>query len=284
MAVKIVTDSSSDISAEVAEKLGITVVPLYVRFGEEIFRERVTMSDDEFYRRLINGPIHPVTIQPGPNDFKEAYEKIADDADAILSIHISSKLSGTYNSAVQAKDLVQFQCPIEVIDSRLVTVALGLVVIAAAKAAQEGKSLEELVEITKQAMADTHPLCLLDTLKYLQIGGRIGKAKAMLGTVLNVKPMITIKDGEVVPAGQVRSRTKGLEILFNHTKSALRIDDLAIGYNTTLDDAIAFGQRLSTLPGSPKAMIFRLGTTLGVHVGPGTLIVAIRGKMPEAEK
>jgi DegV family protein with EDD domain len=282
MVVKVVTDSASDISAELAEKLDITIVPLYVHFGTEDFRERVTMTDDEFYSRLLGGKVHPKTSEPNIQDFLEAYNKVCTGTDAIVSIHISSKLSGTYNSAFQAKNKFIEDgktCPVEVIDSKLVTVAQGLVVIAAAKAAKEGKPLDEVLRITNDAIENTQPLCLLDTLKYLQLGGRIGKAKALLGNILNVKPVITLKEGEVVPSGQVRSRSKGLEQLFNFVYGASLVKDIAIGYSTTPDDAIALSQRLGALPDKPKAMIFRLGTTLGVHTGPGTIIVAFLDKI-----
>jgi DegV family protein with EDD domain len=289
MAIKIVTDSASDISAEIAEKLGITIVPLYVRFGKEEFRERVTITDEEFYKRLIEGSVHPQTSEPNMQDFLNAYKSIYKGADAIVSIHISAKLSGTYNSAVQAKNALisseqtEKLCPIEVVDSLLVTVPQGLAVIAAAKAAKQGKSLEQVLAAAKEAIDNAQPLCLLDTLKYLQLGGRIGKAKALLGNILNVKPLITIRGGEVLPSGQARSRAKGLDMLFGFVKNAVRVDDLAIGYCTTLDDAIALSQRLSTLPNVPKAMLFRMGTTLGVHTGPGTIIVSFTGKLADQQ-
>ncbi|GAI42769.1 unnamed protein product, partial [marine sediment metagenome] len=121
--IKIVTDSSADLPAEVAEELGITIVPLYVRFGNEVYRERVSITDDEFYDKLLHGPVHPVTIQPSPQDFAEAYRNLS-EADGIVSIHLSSKLSGTYNSALRGKEMVEKGCPIEVIDSQLLTAAL----------------------------------------------------------------------------------------------------------------------------------------------------------------
>ena len=283
MNIKVVTDSSSDLSPDFAEALGIVVVPLYVRFGEEIYRERVTISDEEFYQKLLEGTVHPVTIQPSPSDFSEVYQKIAREADGIISIHLSSKLSGTVNSALLAKDVVRTDCPIEVVDSRTVSVALGLITIAISRAARQGNELQQVLEIAKDAIENTHSLCLLDTLKYLELGGRIGKAKALLGTMLNIKSLITVKDGEVVSSGQVRSRTEGMEQLVDFVKDAATVKDLAIGYSTTIDDAISLIQRLYSPRAKPKAMLFRLGTTIGAHTGPGTLIVSFRGKLA-AEK
>jgi DegV family protein with EDD domain len=278
MTVKIVTDSSADLPAELVQELGITVVPLYVRFGEEVYREQVDISLDEFYRRLEHDPIHPVTIQPSPQDFVNAYQKLSQEADGIVSVHISSKLSGTCNSALQGKEMIEKGCPIEVVDSQIVTVGLGLICIAAAKMAKAGENLTSVVEEVKQMVPSIQLLGLLDTLKYLALGGRIGRAKALLGSVLNVKPMVTLKEGEVVPAGQVRSRSKGIERLFSFAESASDIDDLAVAYNTTPDEAQALAERLGSIFTKEKIKIVRLGTTLGVHMGPGALAVGFRKK------
>ena len=280
MTVKIVTDSSCDLPAELVQELGITVVPLYVRFGEEVYREQVDISLDEFYQRLEHGSIHPVTIQPSPQDFINVYQKLSQEADGIVSIHISNKLSGTCNSALQGKEMVEEGCPIEVVDSQIITVGLGLICMAAAKMAKAGQGLQEVVEEVKQMVPNIHLLALLDTLKYLQKGGRIGKAKALLGSVLNVKPLITLKEGEVVPAGQVRSRSKGIERLFSFVESASNIDDLAIAYNTTPDEAQALAERLGSIFTKEAVKVVRLGTTLGVHMGPGGLAVGLREKKP----
>jgi len=278
MPVKIVTDSSADLPAELVQELGITVVPLYVRFGEEVYREQVDISLDEFYQKLEHGHIHPVTIQPSPQDFATAYQEVAPGADGIVSIHISSKLSGTFNSALQGKAMIEKDCPIEVIDSQSVTVGLGLICIAAATMAKAGESLSSVVKEVKQIIPDIHLLNLLDTLKYLALGGRIGKAKALLGSILNVKPLITLKEGEVVPAGQVRSRSKGIERLFDFVESAPNIEDLAVAYNTTPDEAQALAKRLGSIFTKETIKVARLGTTLGVHMGPGSLAIGFRGK------
>ncbi len=278
MSVKIVTDSSCDLPDELVQELGITVVPLYVRFGEEVYREQADISLDEFYQRLEHGPIHPVTIQPSPQDFTTAYQRLSQKADGIVSIHISSKLSGTCNSALQGREMVEEGCPIEVIDSQIITVGLGLICIAAAKMAKAGESLLSVVEEVKQMIPNIHLLGLLDTLKYLALGGRIGKAKALLGSVLNVKPLITLKEGEVVPSGQVRSRSKGIARLFNFAESTSNIDDLAVAYNTTPDEAQALAERLGSIFTKEKVKVVRLGTTLGVHMGPGGLVVGLKEK------
>ena len=280
MTVKIVTDSSADLPAQLVQELGITVVPLYVRFGKETYRERVDISEDEFYQRLQHDPIHPNTIQPSPQDFADVYQKLSAKADGIVSIHISAKLSGTCNSALQGKEMIEKKCPVEVVDSQLTTMGLGLIAMAAAKMAKAGEDLPSVVEEVKRIIPTIHVLGLFDTLKYLALGGRIGKAKALLGSILNVKPIITLKDGEVLPAGQVRTRSKGIERLIDFVKSTANIQDLAVLHNTTPDEAQTLAERIGSIFAKEQIVIARLGTTLGVHGGPGLLFVALREKKP----
>ena len=280
MAVKIVTDSSADLPSELAQELGITVVSLYVRFGEEVYRERVDISEDEFYQKLLEGTVHPVTIQPSPQDFADVYQKLSQEADGIVSIHISGKLSGTCNSALMAKEMIEKGCPIEVVDSEAVTMGMGFLAIVAAQMAKAGESLDKVVEEVKQTIPNIRVLGLLDTLEYLLLGGRIGKAKALLGSILNVKPMITLKDGEVLPAGQARTRTKGIQRLFDFVKDASNIQDLAILYSTTPDEAQTLVERVDPIFTKERIKLARLGTTLGVHGGPGFLAVAFRQEKP----
>jgi DegV family protein with EDD domain len=276
MAVRIVTDSTADLPRQLVKELGITVAPVYVRFGEEVYLDGVDMSEDEFYQRLEKTTVHPSTVQPGPQDFLEIYRKLSKDADGIISIHVSAKLSGTCNSALMAKDMLDTKCPVEVVDSKMTTMGLGLLVILAATSAKGGESMGKIVKEVKKTIPKIHLLCLFDTLKYLLLGGRIGKAKALLGSILNVKPMITLKDGEVVPAGQARTRAKGIDKLFEFTQNAKKIQDLAVVHSTTPDEAKSLAERLHPIFDREKIKIARVGPSLGVHVGPGALIVVIR--------
>ena len=276
MAVKVVTDSGCDLPEDLVKELGVIVVPLYVRFGEKVYRDRVDISDDEFYQRLQNDPVHPNTTQPTPQDFAQVYQKIAGDADGIVSVHISGKLSGTCNSALQGKEMIKVGCPIEVVDSQTLTMNQGQIAMVAAKAAKAGKGLPEVVKAAKQAVPKVSLLALLDTLRYLLLGGRIGKAKALMGSVLNVKPILTIKDGEVVPAGQVRTRAKGVGKLFEFAKNAADIQDLSVVYNTTPDEADALADRIGEVFDRKRIKLARVGPVLGVHMGPGALLVNLR--------
>ena len=278
MTIKIVTDSTADIPSALAKELGITVVPLYVRFGDETYRDRVDITEDEFYQRLMNDPIHPSTSQPTPQDFVNVYRESSQQADGIVSIHISSKLSGTCNSALQAKELVATECPVEVVDSEMVSMGLGLIAIEAATIANSGKDLQQVVEEVKQLISSTHVWALFDTLKYLALGGRIGKAKALLGSILNIKPVLLVKDGEMAPAGQVRTRAKGIGVLCDLVNKVIDIQDLAIVHSTTPDEAQALADRIGAMFDKDRIRLARLGPALGVHAGPGALVVALRGK------
>ena len=152
MAVKIVTDSGSDLPADIARELEITVVPVYIYFGEEAYRDWADIGPDELYKRLVEGPVHPTTTQPMPVDFTNVYKELSKDADAIISVHLPAPLSGTYDSALQGKEMANVRCPVEVVDSFSLSMGLGLVAMAAARVAQAGGSLSEVMEETRKAI------------------------------------------------------------------------------------------------------------------------------------
>jgi len=193
MAVKIVTDSLSDITADIAQPLGITIVPLTVLFGHESFIDRVTITTDEFYRRLTEGTTWPTTTQPTPAAFADVYNKLAEETNEILVVTLSTKLSGTYQSAVNATNMIKKKnVRVEVIDSRNTAMALGLLAIYASKLAAGGASFEQVVQSIRERIPRVHPLMYFETLKYLAKGGRIGKAQGLLGSLLSIKPIITL--------------------------------------------------------------------------------------------
>ena len=279
MNIKIVTDSTADLPPRLVEELGITVVPAYVHFGNEAYRDRVDISEDEFYQRLLSDPVHPSTEPPTPQDFADVYQKLSQEADGILSIHISGKLSATCNSALRGKELLEAEFPIEVIDSQSVTMGLGLLVIAANNTANSEKNLPQLAEKVKRIIPNIHLLGILDTLKYLALGGRISNAKALLGSVLAMKPILAMKYGELEPAGRFRKRADGIDRLFDFVKNATDIQDLAIVYSTTPDEAQTLAERMGSIFTKKHIRLARLGPVLGVHGGPGILFVAFRGRV-----
>ena len=280
MAVKIVTDSLSDITSDIAQELGITVVPLTVSFGKESFLDRVTMTTDEFYYKLTHDPNWPRTTQPPPGDFVDVYNKVAEETDEILVITLSSKLSGTYESVLSAKSLVKKECRIEVIDSLTVAMGLGLIVIVAAKAAQAGANLDEVADLVRRAMPRSHLIAYFDTLKYLAKGGRIGKAQGLLGAMLSVKPILNVKDGEMSPVTRLRSKAAGMDYLCNFVASFSHIEELAVEHATTPDVADELVERFGSY--FPKERIYRstISPVVGTHAGPGAIAVTVL----EAEK
>ena len=271
MTVRIVTDSTSDLPPETARELGITVVPLNVHFGDLRYQDSVDIGPDEFYRKLAQGPILPTTSQPSPGDVIEVYRKLGGEAGDIISIHVSAKLSGTYNSAMLAVRELEAGPRIEVIDSRLVSAALGVVVIVAAKAAQLGKGLEEVKALIHRTIPKVQILALIDTLEYLHRGGRIGKAQELLGSILKMKPMITIKDGEVYPAGRVRTRAKAIDRLVEVLTTFTNIEELCIVHSTSHEDAEKLADRAASVFPRERIYITQFGPVVGVYVGPGSL-------------
>ncbi len=279
MSVRVVTDSTSDLPSQVAEELGITVVPVYLRFGDKVYRDGVDISHDEFYQKLVKSPVHPSTSQPPPLDFGNVYSKLSKETDEVVSIHLSSKTSGTYESALRGREMVGSGCRIEVIDSFLVSMGLGLIMMAAARLAKAGESLQAVMDEIRQAILQIRMFGVFDTLKYLLLGGRISRARALAGALLNVKPLLTMRDGELVQAGLARTRGKGMERLFDFAKNALNIQELAIVHNTTPDEASSLRKRIASIVDESRIHIARLGPALGVHGGPGTLLLALREKV-----
>ena len=275
MTVKIITDSTSDITSDMAKELGVTVVPLTVSFGHESFLDRLEITTDEFYRRLTSEDILPKTTQPPPGAFVDVYNKLAEETDEILVIVISGKLSGTYQSAINAKGMVKGKCRIEVIDSLSVAMGLGLIVIAAAKVAQAGAKLDEVIDAVKKRIPRSHPVMAFDTLKYLAKGGRIGKAQGLLGAMLSIKPILTVKDGEMAPLKRVRSRAAGEDYLYNFVAGFSNIEELAVEHATTPDESDELVERLSSF--YPKERIYRstISPVLGTYAGPNVLTVTV---------
>jgi DegV family protein with EDD domain len=280
MTVRIITDSTADLPPQVAKELGITVVPVYLRFGEKVYRDGVDMGHDEFYRKLAEGSVQPATSQPTPADFAAAYKKLSKESDEMVSIHVTGKLSGTCNSALQgSRELVESGCRIEVMDSLSTSMGLGLVAMAAARSAGAGESLQAVRDEVREVIPRIRLFGVFDTLKYLVRSGRLGKAKALLGSVLNVKPLLTMRDGELMPAGMARTRSKGVDRLFELLKNALNIQELAIVHSTTPDEAGSLKERIASVFERKGIHISRLGPALGVHGGPGALILALREKV-----
>ncbi len=277
MTVKIVTDSVSDLPPQVAQELGITIVPLHVRFGTEVYRDGVELTADEFFDRLVDSKILPVTSVPSPGDFAETYDKLAEETDEILVITVTSRLSGTHEVALQSIGLMKKKCRVEVLDSQQAVMAQGFIAITVARAAQAGASFDEVLDIAQRNISRVDMRAAFDTLEYLKRGGRIGKAQAFLGSALKINPIIGLKDGEVFPAGRERSRAKAIDHLYNFAMSYSHIEELAVEYATALDETEMLVERLGSK--FPKERIYRSRATpvIGTHTGPSLLIVSVLG-------
>lgn len=274
MAVKVVTDSTADLPQQIIDDLDLTVVPLTVLFGEETYKEGVEISREDFFARLTNGVVHPRTSQPSIGDFVDVYKKLSGEGHEIVSVHISEKLSGTMNSARLAAAEVP-DAKIEIVDTELAALALGLVAKATGEAAKEGKSLEEVAAVARDAAAKTNVYFVLDTLEYLQKGGRIGKAAALIGGLLSLKPILTVVDGEVHPHTKVRTLSKAVAKLGEITVDGGPYAETGIIHE-------AHGAAVDTLLDQMKGLTDKpiidgkIGAVIGVYTGPGVIGVALR--------
>lgn len=273
--VRIITDSTSDLPTQIVDELGIKVVPLYVSFGEETYRDGIDLTTMNFYQKLVKSKVLPKTSIPSPKDFVNVYDKLAEETDEILVITISSKLSGTYEAALKAKELRKSKVRIEILDSLTAIVGLGLVTIAAAKAAQTGTKLDDLIKITRNNFEKVDFRIGFDTLEYLKKGGRIGTAKAFLGSMLKLNPVLTIKNGTTEAVTQLRSRSKMIDYLCDFATSFPEVSEIAIEDANTPEEVASLRERLSFIYPQHRIYHMKVGPVIGTHVGPRVLGIGI---------
>ena len=283
MSIKIITDTSADLPASLAEQHNIEIIPINVMFGNETYKDGVTISGEEFnHKMFVEGQI-PQTSQPSPADFLNIYEKLIEAGHSILSIHVSSKLSGTCNSAEQAADSFSMspEQGIKVVDSLKGSVPITLGVLATAEhlANNPDISLEDLASYAETTLRRTTVYVALNTLEYLQRGGRIGKASALLGTMLRIKPILSLEDGEVVPIAKCRSLNQSLEKMSSLIAEQGKLTSAALIYNTDPETKDAFkSQLIAAYPGL-ELVETTFGPSIGSYVGPNAIGVAT---LPEA--
>ena len=274
--VCVITDSTADIPYEIAKEYQINIVPNYVRFGEKVYRDGVDLTSSQFYEKLRDSNLVPSTSQPSPDDFLKVFSEAADNSAGIVSIHISSKISGTYNSALLAKHLLPNKFPIEVIDSRFNSAGLALTVLTAAKSAMEGKDIRAIIRESLKAISEIKMFGMFSTTKYLARSGRVNKAIAVAGNFLNVKPLMTFRDGEIIRAGFVRTVPQGINRIVRFIESKMPISELMIVHSEVPEQAEQLKTMAARYIDSNRVIVGQLGATLGVHGGPGVLIVAVR--------
>lgn len=277
MAIRVVTDSASDLTPELAARWNITVVPCYVIIGDRSYKDGVDLSADEFYSQLTSNSRLPTTTQPSAADFQAVYQDLLSHGHRVLSIHVSGKLSGTLNSAQQARTALgeEAAANVEIVDSELASVPLALLVASAAESAEGSDSLQEMGQKARQAAAAIDCFFVPDTLDYLQRGGRIGKASAFLGSVLSVKPILTVRNGEVHPLERTRNLDRAINRMAELARGQAPVRQLAVMYSTKREQADALRNNLSGLLAGEDIVIARFGPTLGTYLGPAAVGVAL---------
>ena len=274
MPVRIVTDSTCDLPPSVTAELGIIVVPLSVIFGDEApLRDGVDITPSQFYERLATSSRVPKTSQPSVEAFRAVYEAAGAAGEEVVSIHVSSRLSGTLNAASIAREDVAPGVHVELIDSYNVSLGLGAIVLDAAEAAAAGKSRDDVVAAARRAMDRVHVICALDTLEYLQKGGRIGRAQSMLGSLLSIKPIIHVENGEIAPFKKVRTRAKALERMRKLAVEDRTIRRLMVAYSGDGREAEAFAASLTRDLPHTDIRLAEVGPVVGVYTGPGAIAI-----------
>lgn len=271
--VKVITDSTADIPAELVHKLGITVVPSYVMFGTESYRDGIELSRQQFYEKLVSTREIPSTAAPPPAVYQETYRRLAEETEEMVSIHLASRYSGIYSSAtVAARDVAGAQ--IAVIDSDQVSMGCGWLVVAAAEAAQRGASYEEIVTLVQGMKPRTRVLAALGTLEYLHRGGRVDWVQAMVGTLLRIKPIIEVHLGEIRLLERARTLGRSLGRLLARVQALGPLERAIVLHTNAPDLASGFADELHRVDPGWERLIEQAGVTIASHAGPGAVGVA----------
>jgi DegV family protein with EDD domain len=275
MAVRVVTDSACDLPDDLIERYGIEVVPLTIRFGHEELVDRKELSTDEFWRRLADSDVLPETSAPAAGAFEDTFRRLAEDgATGIVCINLSSKLSATMQSAQVAAQAVERDIPIAVIDSLLVSMGLGSLCLTAAQRGLDGDTLDSIVANVTDRRNRSKLYGTLDTLEFLKKGGRVGNARALLGSMLAIKPVVEVRDGVVEEAGKVRTRSKALRLLVERVKEG-PFENLAVlhGNAPDVDELLDLLEPLAT---RDQIVVGQIGPVIGTHAGPRVIGVTFQ--------
>lgn len=271
MGIKIITDSTADIPKHLTDKFGINVLPLTVHFGDEEFKDGVDITSEEFFEKLTSSDRLPTTSQVSPAAFSDVYIRELKKGNSIISIHISGDLSGTYQSAVIAKQSVGSE-DIYIIDSREATLALGMIVLKAAELAQKGMEAKEIVREIEEYKNRVKLLIMVDTLEYLKKGGRLSGAQAMIGGILNIKPILTIEDGKVVVVDKVRGKKKALKSIIELMKDTghdIKNQVVGIANARSIETACELKELIRAEFETSDFIETDVGSVISTHVGPG---------------
>jgi len=268
--VRIVTDSTADLAEDLQRAAGITVVPLNVRFGDQVFKDHVDLSSDDFFARLKTSPQLPKTSQPAVGAFEEVFRRYREAGDDVVAVLISGKVSGTVGAASAAAKSVDGD-HIAVIDSFTTSMALGFLALEAARLAKNGADRAAVVDGVRGLVPKARVLAAVDTLTYLEKGGRIGRARALLGSLLNVKPLITLQDGEVAPLGRARGRPQAIDRLVELLQRDGKLSQLAVLHGGALVDAQRLKERVAGNYPGLEIRLAETGAVIGTYTGPGVI-------------
>ena len=274
--IRVITDSACDLPPETAAQYGIEIVPLTIRFGDEELVDRRDLTPTEFWERVAQAPVLPETAAPPPGAFEEAYRRAADEgAEGVVCVTLSSELSATYQSAQLAAEAVGEDVPVRVVDSRAVTMGQGTMAVAAAEAAVQGKGIDDVAGAAEDLVPRTRTFAALDTLENLKRGGRIGAAQALLGSVLDIKPIIAVVDGRVEPESRQRTRGKSLRYLVSKVREHAPVENLAVRHGAAPDVEAVLDLLAEVYP-RDRIIVGDVGAVIGTHAGPGVVGVTFQ--------
>jgi DegV family protein with EDD domain len=278
--IRVVTDSACDLPQGLANEMQIEIVPLSIRFGEETLVDRVDLTTEQFWSRVGSSSVLPETSAPSPGAFEEAFRRAAaDGADGVVCVSLSSALSATFQAAQLGARSVEDVIPVRVVDTRTVSIGQGLMAVAAARLAKQGKGLDDCAGVVEDLVPRTRTYAALDTLDNLKKGGRIGAAQAMFGSLLSIKPIIEITGGKVEAESKQRTRSKSLRYLVDKVRQFPRVEDMAVVHGSArdIDDLL---DMLGAVYPRDEILVAEVGAVIGTHGGPG--VVGVTFQVPKA--
>ena len=274
--VKIVTDSLADVPAELIRELDIEIVPLYINFGDETYRDGTDIDGEAFFRLLNESDVPPTTTAPPTIVFEQTFRRLARTHDSIISIHVSGHLSTAFKAAAQAREkLPPSLARIDVVDTHSASIGIGLTVLAAARMAQAGASHDEVLAEVQKRVQHTHMVFFVDTIEYLERSGRLSLPQAMISSMSRIKPLLLIDQGHIVLYERTRTRAKAIDGLFTFVEDFPRALEIAVVYGTTPEDVEKVLDKLSPIFPRERAQIAAYGPSVGVHLGPGAMGVVV---------
>lgn len=274
--IKIVTDSTADIPLSLVQELGIEVVPLRIWINDQVYRAGLDITNEQFYELLQEGQVHFSVTSPNALVFEQLYRKLALEYDHIFSIHLSSRLGGVYRTANQARaKLPASLTQIELIDSKSASMGLGLVVLAAARAARDGASPAAVRQIISDMMRHSHVVFFVDTMEYLERSKRLTLAASVLGSMQRIKPLMILDEGDIVPYERTRTRAKAIEGLYTFIEDFPKVQEVVAMYTNTPEDVDKLLEKVEPIFPPKKVQVVQFSPSIALHLGPGAMGVAV---------